>query len=593
MNQEELKINRLERQVKNLKKSLVSTAIVSIIASTCLGAGIGYLIGEKKSGLSSEMREFLDFYEFFKTNYYEQVDDRTLLDGLYYGLTESVNDDYTFYTSTVNNEYQDFSSSGVGLGIERSVYYGQALITQVMRGSPADKAEFYDLHGNKLDIVGLKKGDIIESADVPELSSLYNFKDYHYSDWNNVLVGEKGSTLTVIVNRNDIKYRVKMVRGHFNVDKVQLISHSDGEAIFKIDSLLGSDNESKPAEELDSYFKEVIFKDKDYKLKNLIIDLRDNGGGYVSNCNQLLGLFLGSGKISGYYQYADNSYQALYTSTINLSKSYNDKIEHYTFIINQNTASAAETFVITMQDSEETKNKITVVGENSLGKGVAQRLKDVNGDGSEVRYTFAKVCSPEKRTINKRGIIPDVYSSYLSIQDRDEYDTWRLHVNNVDDNSKLSLKEQALVKSRIELLLNTTTADLTDAINKFQKVYNIEENGLFGEKTASKLGDLFYDYYMDNTPVNIYDSFVIGKGTYDSYYPVQMKCVKDQIELILNKEYKTFDLAVRAFQDTYGLLNKDGLYDLETSYLLQGMMYDLCVEKENSVIEEAKGVYGI
>lgn len=593
MNQEELKINRLERQVKNLKKSLVSTAIVSIIASTCLGAGIGYLIGEKKSGLSSEMREFLDFYEFFKTNYYEQVDDRTLLDGLYYGLTESVNDDYTFYTSTVNNEYQDLSSSGVGLGIARSVYYGQPLITQVMRGSPADKAEFYDLSGNKLDLVGLKKGDIFESAQTFNSANVYEFKDHHYSDWNNVLVGEEGSTLSVIVNRNGIKYKVKMTRGSYNVDKVELISHDEGQAIFTLNSFLGSTNESKPAEELDSYFKEVIFKDENYKLKNLVIDLRDNGGGYVSNCNQLLGLFLGSGKIAGYYQYADNSYQALYTNTTNLSKAYNDKIEHYTFIINQNTASAAETFVITMQDSEETKNKVTVVGETSHGKGIAQNFYDVFEDGSEVRYTFAKVCSSAKRTINKRGIIPDVYSTYRSIQDKDEYDTWRLYVNSVEDNNKLSLKEQALVKSRIELLLNTTTADLTDAINKFQKVYGIEENGLFGEKTASKLGDLFYDYYIDNTPVNIYDSFVIGNNNYDSYYLVQMKCVKEQIELILNKEYKSFDQAVRAFQEVKGLENKDGLYDLETSYLLQGLMYDLRIEKENSVMEEAKGVYGI
>lgn len=593
MNQEELKINRLERKVNKLRKSIVSTALVSIVLSTCLGAGIGYLIGEKKSGLSTDMREFLNFYEFFKANYYEEVEDRTLLDGLYYGLTQSVDDNYTFYTSTVNNEYQDLSSSGVGLGIGRSVYYGQPLITQVMRGSPADKAEFYDLQGNKLDLVGLKKGDIFESAEVLNSSSLYEFNKHHYSDWNNVFLGEEGTTLSVIVNRNGIKYKAKMVRGAYNVDKVELISHSDGEAVFTLNSFLGSTNESKPAEELDSYFKEVIFKDKNYKLKNLIIDLRDNGGGYVSNCNQLLGLFLGAGKIAGYYQYADNSYRALYTSTTNLSKAYNDKIEHYTFIINQNTASAAETFVITMQDSEETKNKVTVVGETSHGKGVAQNFYEVFEDGSEIRYTFAKVCSPAKRTINKRGIIPDVYSTYLSIQDKDEYDTWRLYVNSVDDNNKLSSKEQALIKSRIELLLGVNTIDLSDAINKFQGVYNIEESGVFDEKTATKLGDLFYDYYVNNTPMNIYDSFVIGNNNYDSYYPVQMKCVKEQIELILNKEYKSFDQAVRAFQEVKGLENKDGLYDLETSYLLQGLMYDLRIEKENSVMEEAKGGYGI
>ena len=78
--------------------------------------------------------------------------------------------------------------------------------------------------------------------------------------------------------------------------------------------------------------------------------------------------------------------------------------------------------------------------------------------------------------------------------------------------------------------------------------------------------------------------------TYDSYYPIQMECVKEQISLILGKEYKSFDKAVRDFQDAKNLNDKDGLYDLETSYLLQGLMYDLRMEKENSVIELAKEI---
>lgn len=593
MTQEEIQILKLEEKIKKIKKKSITFSIIGILTSMCIGVGIGGLVYNYKFNLSPEMREFVEFYNFFKSNYYEEVDDRTLLDGLYYGLTDSVDDDYTFYTSTVNNEYQDLSSSGVGLGIARSLYYGRPLLTQVMRESPAGKATIYDKNGNKLDLVGLQKGDILLKAKNKNDINYYEFNKYHYSNWNTVLVGEENSELDVIFLRDNVEYIAKIIRGSYNVDKVELISYDNNQAVFKINSFLGSDNESTPAEELYDYFKEVIFKDDKFVLKNLVIDLRDNGGGYVSNCNQLLGLFLGANKIAGYYQYSDGRYSPLYTSGVNVSKAYNDQIASYTFIVNQNTASASESFVISMQDNEQTKDKVKVVGETSFGKGVAQTFYDTFDDGSTIRYTFAKVCSPTKRSINKRGIVPDVFSSYLSIQNKDEYDSWRYFVPGKSSNDELSEKEKALIKSRVELLTSIYTVSLEDAIDKFQTIYDIDEGGVFGEKTASKLGDLFYDYYQDNVPVNIYDSYVISNDQYDSYYPVQLKCVKEQIELLLNKKFNTFDKAVREFQEVYNLNDKDGFYDLETSYLLQGKMYDLKEDKENETLELAKEIYGV
>lgn len=581
----------MNQEKKSSKKTTIFF-IVGVLVSASLGFGVGSVVTNYKNKLTPEMKEFISFYNYFKDNYYQEVDDRTLLDGLYYGLTSSVNDDYTFYTSTVNNEYQDLSSSGMGLGISRTVYYGYPLISQVMKNSPASEAIIFDKNGNKLDIKGLKKGDILLKAKNKNDINYYEFNKNHYNNWNTILTGEENSEVEVIFKRDNIEYFGKIIRGPFNVDKVELISFENDQAIFKINSFLGNNKETTPAEELDDYFKEVIFKEKNYVLKNLVIDLRDNGGGYVNNCNQLMGLFIGGSKVAGYYQYADGRYSTLYTNTSNLSASYNDRIESYTFIINQNTASASESFVIGMQDSDETKNKVLVVGETSFGKGIAQTFYEPFDDGSSIRYTFAKVCSPIKRSINKRGIVPDVFASYLSIQNKDEYDSFRLFVKEVNDNQNLSEKEKALIKARVELLTGIICVDFEDSINKFQSIYKINENGVFGEKTASKLGDLFYDYYVDNIPMNIYDSYVISNELYDSYYPIQMKCIKEQIELILNKKYNSYNDAVKEFQIEFELENKDGFYDLETSYLLQGKMYDLRSEKEDSVLKLAKESYG-
>ena len=581
-----------EKTNSKLRKKTAILFSVAILVSGCLGFGIGTIVNNRKNNITPEMKEFLNFYNYFKEHYYQDIEDRTLLDGLYYGLTSSVNDDYTFYTSTVNNEYQDLSSSGTGLGISRSVYYGKLLITQVMKKSPASEAIIYDKNGNKLNLKGLEKGDILLKAKNKNDINYYDFSKHHYNDWNSVLVGEENSEIEVIFQRGEKEYFAKIIRGPFNVDKVDFISFENDQAVFKINSFLGNGNETTPAEELDEYFSNIIFKDDNYVLKNLVIDLRDNGGGYVNNCNQLLGLFLGSNKVAGYYLYGDGRYSTLYTNTNNLKTVYNDKIESYTFIINQNTASASESFVIGMQDSVETKDKVLVVGETSFGKGVAQTFYEPYDDGSSIRYTFAKVCSPSKRNINKRGIVPDVFASYLSILNKDEYDSFRLFVKEVDDNNKLSVKEKALIQSRIELLIGIKCVSFEDSINKFQTIYNIKENGVFSEKTASKLGDLFYDYYVDNIPMNIYDSYVISNEQYDSYYPIQMKCIKEQIELILNKKYNSYIDAVEDFQIYFNLENKEGFYDLETSYLLQGKMYDLRQEKEDSVLKLAKESYG-
>ncbi len=581
----------VNQEKKNNRKTTIILCI-SIVLSACLGFGAGTIVSNSKNKMTPEMKEFISFYNFFKNNYYQEVDDRTLLDGLYYGLTSSVKDDYTFYTSTVNNEYQDLSSSGVGLGISRSVYYGSPLITQVMKNSPASQALIYDKNGNKLDVKGLEKGDILLKAKNKDDINYYEFSKHHYNNWNSILVGEVNSEIEVVFKRNNEEYYGKIIRGPFNVDKVELLSFENDQAVFKVNSFLGNDKETTPAEEMEEYFKEIIFKEKNYVLKNLVIDLRDNGGGYVHNCNQLLGLFLGANKVSGYYQYSDGRYSTLYTNTSKLSDSYNNKIESYTFIINQNTASASESFVIGMQDSEETKDKVIVVGETSFGKGIAQTFYEPFDDGSSIRYTFAKVCSPNKRCINKRGIVPDIFSTYLSIQNKDEYDSWRLFVNGVDNNELLSTKEKALIKSRIELLIGISCIDFEDAIEKLQTIYEIEEEGVFGEKTASKLGDMFYDYYIDNIPMNIYDSYVISNEQYDGYYPIQMNCIKKQIELILNKKFNSYIDAVEEFQIKFSLNNKEGFYDLETSYLLQGKMYDLRMEKENSVLKLAKESYG-
>ncbi|MDD6302642.1 MAG: S41 family peptidase [Bacillales bacterium] len=598
MNNEDIYVKRMNDRIKTMKRKSVISILCCTVSSLVVGLGVGFITGNKleQSKQSPEMVEFLKFYDYFKNNYYQDVDERTLIDGLYYGVTNSVDDDFTFYTSTANNEKQDLSTSGYGFGFSRVVYYGDVLLGQVMRNSPAAEAVIKTLDGKDTGLFGLKPGDIITKVREVGEEDYYVFKEHNYSNWSSAFVGEKDTQLEFYFTRGDKQYTSTITRGRYNQDKVTLVDYDIDSnykyAIFDVNSFLGltSSGETTPQAELNSYLEKTIFNRTDH-LNELTIDLRDNGGGYVDNFRGLVGLFTDN-VTAGYYLYQDGTYYALNTFDDG-GVNYSSKIDHYTLIVNEGTASAAESFVLAMQDIF--KDKVDVFGETSYGKGIAQNFYQVMDDGSMVRFTFAKVCSPDKRCINKVGIVPkeENCASYRSIQDDEIYYLWRNHIESVNNNDQLSEKEKAAIKTRIELLTSKEFKTFDDALLFFQEGYKLEKTGVFNEKTANKLNDLFFDYYHTYKPTNIYTSFVMGNNEeYDIYSPTQMNCVKKQINLLLGTSFYSFSQAVLAFQDANGLSDKMGLYDYETSYLLQGKMYDERLIKEASVLEEVKTRYG-
>ena len=125
------------------KNSLLLLTGLTLSLTSC--NWLGY---QKDPNVSDEMNYISQIYEYLQISYYKDIDLRTILDGMIYGLTSSYDDPYTYYTSSANGEYQDYSSSGVGLGFSRTMYYGEAYVEQVMKNSPAERS-------------GLKDGDII------------------------------------------------------------------------------------------------------------------------------------------------------------------------------------------------------------------------------------------------------------------------------------------------------------------------------------------------------------------------------------------------------------------------------------------------
>ena len=521
-------------------------------------------------------------YDLLKENYYIETDDRALLDGMISGLTEAFDDPFTYYTSSAKGESQDYSSSGVGLGFSRTIYYGEAYVNQVMKNSPAEKA-------------GLKDKDVIYKLKNTGEEE-YILKDHSYSDWTSHFLGEEGSQVEVYVKRKDnegvyreIKEPLIVTRGKYDVDKARLLSLTStkgySEAYVELTSFLGneSSHEVTPQGQLKDIFDKEIFINGTNKLDHLIVDLRGNGGGYVDNCIKTLGLFIPKGQPTGYYLYQNGTYEALVNNS--QSVQYTSKIEKITCIVDSNTASAGESFVVGLRDSEYTKDKVEIVGQVSYGKGIAQTFVELFDDGSLIRMTFAKVTSPSKKCINKRGIVPDRFLGEEYIP----YEEYVRYIEGVENNSSLSLKDKEVVKNRISILLNKSYSDFDSAVLSFKNAYKINDDNssLYNLKTSEKLQDEIYDNIIMNY-ANIYTGHIEGVTNNDYLSSEERIFLKEKINFLLNSSYESFDKALKAFQKQFEIINEDGIYDKTSADLLQGKVMDIHLVNYEQVVNDVK-----
>lgn len=568
-----------------MKKNKILFASLIGLSITLTSCNIN--INNNNSNISS----INNVYEFLKQHYYIEVSERDLLDGMIYGLTESFDDPFTYYTSMANGETQDYSSSGVGLGFSRTAYYGEVYVKEIMKNSPAEKA-------------GLKEQDIITRVRNINSDGTYGtdyiIKDYTSDKWSNIFLGDDKSKVEIYIKRKDangvyqeVKEPIIVTRGVYNVDKVKLREFTNvngySEAYVTISSFLGDKGmgETTPQNELKDIFEKQIFVNKDDTLNHLILDLRGNGGGYVDNCVETLGLFIQKGEVTTYYLYADGSYQALNNDKINVQ--YTNRIDNITVIVDSNTASAGESFAVGLRDSKFTKDKTHIVGQVSYGKGIAQSFISLFGDGSLIRYTFAKVCSPSKACINKRGIVPEVFLGEEYI----DYDLYQRYIDGVTSNDQLTQEDKELILRRINMLLSSSYNELEVAIKAFATKYKINETkGIYTDKIAETLADKIYDNFTINLGTNVYVSYVDGVNNNDYLTSTQRIFIKEKINFLMGTNYTSFDQALKAFQVKYGIENEEHIYDKTSADLLQGLVYDIHDENYNNVIRQVKERYG-
>lgn len=324
----------------------------------------------------AQFSKLLDINELLHKRYVGEIDDSLLQEGAIKGMTEALKDPYTVFMN--EDEYREFSEqsegnySGVGLQVQAKEE--KIKIIDVFEGAPAKKA-------------GVMPGDEIQKVNGTEVDGKNLDKAV------SMMKGPEGTEVTITFFREDKgSFDLKLKRAKVNIMAAKGEMLSNGIGYLQLSSF---DEDSGKS------FKKILDDLKGKGMKGLIVDLRDNPGGYLDQCVNIASNFVSK----------DN----VVVSTIDKydsKKEYKSKGGNYiglplVVLTNENSASASEIFAGAIRDYKAGE----LIGEKTFGKGVVQTLFET-GEGTALKVTISKYYTPNGEDINKKGISPNIEVKY-------------------------------------------------------------------------------------------------------------------------------------------------------------------------------------
>ncbi|TLG77115.1 S41 family peptidase [Culicoidibacter larvae] len=351
--------------------TLVLVALVAILVSVL---GTTTIMSAFNTVQYDSMAKFEQALALIRQNALAVPDQDKLIDGAIKGLTESLDDPHsTYFTKSEADEFrQSLSSSFDGIGVRLLIVAGEPVITEVFPGSPAETA-------------GMKVNDVIVSVDGNKVSG------DNSQEVVDQLTGKKGTTVKVDVRRGDASETLSITRDAITVEaaETKVITSGDKKIGYIVLDSFTEDAGTQYLAALESLQNEGV--------SGVIVDLRNNGGGYVSSVSTILDKTVSDTK--PYVQTVDKDGRTV-TKFSSISES---PIKDVVVVVNENTASASEIMTAAYREIEGFK----VVGTKTYGKGTAQNTFDLI-DGSQLKLTIEKWLTPDGNWINEKGITPDV-----------------------------------------------------------------------------------------------------------------------------------------------------------------------------------------
>ena len=351
--------------------------IIIMIISILFGFLIGNVVSFTKkettnANVSSELKEFVNTYNDIVNNYYDKVNKEELIDAGIKGMINYLDDPYaTYFDGTSSTTFnQTLEGNYEGIGVEVTADNNKVKITKVFADTPAKKA-------------GLKVGDYITKVNGTSTEGKT------LSEVVSSIKNAKSKEVEIIITRDNQEHTIKVTRS--NVDMPYTSSkvyEENGKKIGYLKIEMFSNNITKQVKkELESLKKKNIDK--------LVIDVRDNPGGYLTQVTEILSLFMNKKDVI-YQLQTKNNKQKVYGASSKATYNYPVVV-----LINENSASASEILASAFKETYGAE----VVGVNSYGKGTVQKTGDLN-NGDTIKYTVQKWLTPKGNWINEKGVTP-------------------------------------------------------------------------------------------------------------------------------------------------------------------------------------------
>lgn len=351
--------------------------------------GSGYKLGEYKNSFNSlqptnfNQQRNINFDLFWETwnklqeRYVDpkKIDSKKMYLGAIKGMVASIEDPYTFFLTPEENKQtkDDLGGKFEGIGAQLGLKDNRIIIIAPLKKSPAETA-------------GVKPGDYINKVD-----------DVSTANWTlsqavSKIRGPKNTKVKLTLERNNKEIEISIVRQQIIVSSVELDFEKDI-AILKVNQFGDNTND-----EWDKTVEEISTKWSNKQIKGVILDLRDNPGGYLESSVYLASEFLPLGKLVVKQEatlYGNKEYRVSRTGLL--------KEIPLVVLINQGSASASEILAGALRDY----NRAQLVGEKSFGKGSVQEALDLK-EGAGLHVTVAKWVLPNGDWINSKGIEPKI-----------------------------------------------------------------------------------------------------------------------------------------------------------------------------------------
>ena len=376
--------NKNKKEKITLKEQIFSMFYFELLGFIiCLLLLFALSGGRNYFKLYKELNKLINVYDTITSNYYGNIDKNKMIDSAIQTMLEEAGDNYTTYTnqedttSFLENINGTYEGIGCTVGINQN---GEIYVVSLFEKSSAKAA-------------GLQENDIILKVDDEDLTGKTP------NDISQYIKNSTNSKVKLTIKRNNEQLTITITRKKVEIPSVE------GKVLENNNKKIGYIKISVFSTPTYEQFKKELAKLEKESIQALIIDVRNNTGGYLSSVTDITSMFLKKGLTI--YQLENEKKNEVIKDKTKESRNYPIAV-----IINAGSASASEIFASAIKESYQG----FVVGTPSFGKGTVQKTKKLS-DGTMIKYTIQKWLTPNGNWINETGVIPTDFIEQTTTQE--------------------------------------------------------------------------------------------------------------------------------------------------------------------------------